>query len=196
MAFYKLTNQNMQTYNGFQWKLGEWHFIPEEDQQDDLCSSGFFHCYNHPALAIIFNSIHARFDNPRLFEIEVDGNSKNDNNVKFGFTKMKLIKEIKLPIITLEQRVEFAIRCAMEVYNEKEWLNWAENWLSGKDRTAAAAYIYANVVNAFTADTFAANAAYANAAFASNTVFAVTNVACAARAAKIDFIKIIEKVLG
>ena len=89
----KLTDQNLQTHNNFQWELGEWYEIPKEDQGGNLCSSSWFHCYNDPRLAVIFNPIHTNFNNPRLFEIEVEGNCKEDKNVKFGFTKMRLVKE-------------------------------------------------------------------------------------------------------
>jgi len=64
----------MQTYDEFQWELGEWYEIPEGKRGDDLCSSSWFHCYDHPLLAVLLNPIHANFKNPLLFEVEVDGN--------------------------------------------------------------------------------------------------------------------------
>ena len=54
---------------------------------------------------------------------------------------------------------EFAIRVAMQVYFEPRWVNWANKWLDGSDRTvntAAKAIAYATDV---TADA-AVNAAY------------------------------------
>ena len=34
---------------------------------------------------------------------------------------------------------EFGIRCAMKVYFEPVWVQWANDWLSGKDRSAGSA---------------------------------------------------------
>ena len=34
---------------------------------------------------------------------------------------------------------EFGIRCGMAVYSELSWTQWANDWLSGKDRSAEAA---------------------------------------------------------
>ncbi|KKM64702.1 hypothetical protein LCGC14_1498680 [marine sediment metagenome] len=62
-------------------------------------------------------------------------------------TRLKTIKQIPIPIITNNQRVNFSILCAMEVYIESEWTTWANNWLSGKNRTNAAAYTAAEIAN-------------------------------------------------
>ena len=35
---------------------------------------------------------------------------------------------------------EFGIRCAMAIYSEPTWVQWANDWLSGKDRAAEAAW--------------------------------------------------------
>jgi hypothetical protein len=38
-----------------------------------------------------------------------------------------------------EQRVVFAISCARAVYHDPAWAKWAERWVSGTDRSKAAA---------------------------------------------------------
>lgn len=40
----------------------------------------------------------------------------------------------------LELSVRFAIACAMRGVKDAAWVAWAEKWLSGEDRTAAAAW--------------------------------------------------------
>ena len=102
MIKYKLTNQNMQTYNGFQWKLGEWQEA-QGSSEKDLCTNGWLHCYDSPLLAILHNPRHADIKNPRLWEVEVAGDFKNDKGLKCGYRKMRLVKEIKVPKITTEQ---------------------------------------------------------------------------------------------
>ena len=136
MIKYKLTNQNMQTYNGFQWKLGEWQEA-QGSSEKDLCTNSWLHCYDSPLLAILHNPRHADIKNPRLWEVEVAGDFKNDKGLKCGYRKMRLVKEIKVPKITTEQRVKYAILCTKQVYAEKEWNTWADNWLSNVNRTAA-----------------------------------------------------------
>lgn len=43
------------------------------------------------------------------------------------------------PATTDEQRVKFAILCAMEVCDDLSWRQWAEKWLSGEDRSQRSA---------------------------------------------------------
>jgi len=48
-------------------------------------------------------------------------------------------------LLSTEQKVKIAIQCAILTHcpdndNDPLWLKWAENWLSGKDRTSAAAH--------------------------------------------------------
>jgi len=138
MKYYKLTDQNMQTYNGFRWKLDEWKEA-KGDPVQPLCSDGWLHCYDSPLLAVLHNPIHANIQNPRLFEVEVSGDTKNDNGMKRGFRKMRLVKEVSLPIVTREQQIRYGILCAKAVYTDPEFVVWADQWLSGKDRTEAAA---------------------------------------------------------
>ena len=149
MIAYKLTDQGMNTYGYTHWTLGEWK---ETNGEGDLCSPGWLHYYSHPLLAVFLNPTHAHFANPRLFEIEVAGDIKEDCGLKFGCTKMRLVRELQLPAVTVEQRVKFAIYCALEVCADPAFVKWANGWLDGTDRSkAAAAYINA---------AYAADAAY------------------------------------
>jgi len=121
----------MRTYNESQWELGKWYKKTEED----LCSSDWLHFYNDPLVGLFLNPIHADIKNPRLFRVEVKGKGIDDNETKCGYSRARLIEELPVPQISLAQRVRFAILCAKKVYKEKEWNKWANNWLSGKDRT-------------------------------------------------------------
>ena len=166
---YKLTKQDLTTYNGFQWQLNEWK---ETNGIGKLCSEGWLHCYTNPLLAVLLNPVHADIENPKLFECEVEGKCIEDKGRKEGWTRMRLVKEIPLPEISLTQKVAFGILCAREVYKEEKWVNWANNWLSGKDRSKEFAdyvdyadyYIAANAAaNAANAAANVTNADYANA---------------------------------
>ena len=129
--YYKLTNQDLTTYNGFKWKVGEWN---KASGEGNLCGKGWFHFYHSKDLAILLNPIHADIKNPILWEAECRGKSFDDNGLKIGWTEARIIKKIPLPRWTLIQKIAFGILCAKEVYYDKDWNNWADKWLSGENR--------------------------------------------------------------
>jgi len=192
MIKYKLTTQNLTTHKDFQWEVG----IPKtiENPSEELCSEGVFHYYASPEQAALFNPIHANIKNPRLFEVEIDREVAFDG-LKGGCHQMTLIKEIPLPQFTLEQRIKFAIKCALLVYKEESFVQWAVSWLSGKDRTAYVAYVAARAAADAAAFAAAYAAAYA-AADAAARAAADAAADAAARAASINFQEIIEEVIN
>ena len=171
MKKYKLTTQDLRTRNT-QWVIREYQ--PELSGEGELCGSGWYHYYHDPLLAVMFNPAHADIENPRCFEVEAQGKHLDDNGIKGGCTKMRLMLEIDLPAVTTTQRIAFGVLCAKEVYKNRVWNEWADNWLNGKDRSAHAAY----------AATYAADAAaYAAAYAAEHAAYAAAYAAYAADAA-------------
>jgi len=142
---YKITDLGMRTYYEFQWELGKWY---ETTGKGDLCSPGWFHFYNDPLVGMFLNPVHAGIENPRLFRAEVEGKFLDDNGLKCGYSRARLVEELTVPQISPVQRVRFAILCAKKVYKEKEWNKWADNWLSGKDRTKESAAIAESAASA------------------------------------------------
>jgi hypothetical protein len=132
----KLTDQEMRTYGGFQWGLGEKRIV--EEPGTELCEKDLFHYYETAEQAVLFNPVHANIQSPRIFEVEVDREVAFDG-LKGGCHEMTLLRELELPVFTMEQRVEFAIKCAMRVYQEPGFVKWAGDWLTGKDRSVEAA---------------------------------------------------------
>ena len=131
MKVYKITDQNMQTYDGFQWELN----VPKEtDGKGILCSQHFLHFYHHPLIAAILHPM-LEFKNPRLFEAEADGIILNDKYRKGGCSKLTLIKEIDLPQFTRNQRIACSILFAQQINKREQWNTWATNWLNDTDRT-------------------------------------------------------------
>ncbi|MGA7524525.1 MAG: hypothetical protein WBW84_18890, partial [Acidobacteriaceae bacterium] len=137
MKAYKLTDENGQTMGHTQWAPGVTHTAPGTG---DLCSSGWIHTYSHPLLAVLLNPVHADFIRPKLWECEVSGASKDDCGLKQGWESVTTVREIPLPVVSVEQRVRFAILCAKEVYQEPEFILWADRWLTGEDRSPWAAW--------------------------------------------------------
>ena len=136
IKLYKLTDRDGQTRNDTQWGPGVSHSGTGEGE---LCGPGWIHAYEHPLVAVLMIPIHARFKNPRLWEAEGEVGLR-DGQLKCGCKTLTTIREIPLPEITTEMRVRFAILCAKEVCGaDLPWNAWADKWLSGGDRTQAAA---------------------------------------------------------
>ena len=123
--YYKLTDQDLQTYKGFQWEIGKW---VKAKGEGGLCTNGCLHCYGSPLLAVLLNPIHIKIKDPKLFEVEVRGKEDTDG-LKYGVSEMRLIREIPLPEITTTQKVAFGILCAKEVCKDKDWNIKAQTFL-------------------------------------------------------------------
>jgi hypothetical protein len=105
-----------------------------------LCGPGWIHFYDDPLLAVFLNPVHADFSNPRLWECEVSGEIRNDRGLKFGAQTLTTLWEITpVPEVTLEQRIRFAIFCALEVCKDPGFVRWADRWLDSSDRSSESA---------------------------------------------------------
>ena len=184
----------MTSHKDTKWEIGTPITIAKEGVE--MCSDQVLHCYNHPALAVIFNPVHARIFSPKLFEISVD-KIVNTDGLKFASKSQTLIKEISLPEITLEEKIEFAIKVAKLVCEDSEWNVWADSWLDGSDRSEGSAYTAA--LAAWAADAAAAWAAWATYAAADGTVARSVAFSAACTDDKNEFnqkmIEIIESIL-
>jgi hypothetical protein len=125
-----------------------------------------------------------------LWESRGDGNCKDDRGLKIGFAKLTTIKELPLPEVTITQRVAFGILCTLEVEESPGWRKWAKRWLSGTDRSRAAAYAAYAAYAAAAADAYAADAAYTAAAAA-----AAADAAAADAEKPLDLIAIARKAM-
>lgn len=146
-TLYKLTDENGKTrpgeYNETQWEKGIEHSAKGAPEQN-LCSNGWIHAYESPLLAVLFNPIHANFENPILWEAEGEI-GKTDGGLKCGVRQLKVLQKIQLPKITTQQRVAFSILVVYELIERKIlpsipiWEEWSKDWLAGKNRAARAA---------------------------------------------------------
>ena len=120
------------------------------DGKGELCGPGFTYWYLDPLLAVMLNPIHRNFDPKTMYLWEGEGEVvKNDYRLKVDCTKATTLRQIPVPEISIEKRIKIAILCAKQIHKGPKWNKWADNWLSGKDRSqesAAAAYAaYAGV---------------------------------------------------
>ena len=93
-----------------------------------------------PCVAELLNPIHANFREYRLFRGEASGPVISDSGLKVGYTNMRITEELPRLHITTENRIRFGIACACRVYTSAEYRAWAGRWVSGADRTEAAAW--------------------------------------------------------
>jgi hypothetical protein len=142
---YKLTSPEHTTHGGYTLPVlpddgspSEWFYPARRDEPPRECSDTALHHYAHPLLAVLFNPIHANIADPVLYEIEIDAEAGTDG-LKGWCGAQRLVRRLPLPVITTEQRVEFAIRVAMPLTDDPTWHAWAQRWLSGEDRSEAAA---------------------------------------------------------
>ena len=155
-TIYKLTSPTMTTRNNTQWVLGEWH---ETSGEGGICGNGWLHTFTDPLLAVFLAPIY--FDEPgmRLFRGEGEGAYIDDDGLKVGYSRIRIVEEIPLPTVDPAQRIAFGILCAKTVCTDTKWNKWADAWLSGSDRSTAAANAAWAAYSTWTA--YAAYAAYA-----------------------------------
>jgi len=46
-----------------------------------------------------------------------------------------VVKEVAVPTVTIGQKVAFAVAAVREIYHDQDFIKWADDWLSGKDRS-------------------------------------------------------------
>ena len=141
MILYKMTDENDRTRHGTQWGEGVEH---KADGQGDLYSEHWLHARRDPVLAVLTNPGHGTYERFHLWEAE--GDAGVEDGVTVGCTRLKTVKRVEPPQITIEQRVNFAILCArnltlhLDVHEDGGFQQWALNWLTGEDRSMEAAF--------------------------------------------------------
>jgi len=134
VKLYKLTDDKDRTYGRCQWGEGVEHTAPGTGS---LCTRGWLHAYSDPLLAVLMNPAHAGFNNPHLWEAE--GDVGVDCGDKVGCTRLKTIRRMDLPVLSLNQILRFGILAAKQVCWNSTWRTWADGWLDGRDRSLKAA---------------------------------------------------------
>jgi len=130
-TIYKVTDQAMQTHNGFQWVLNELH---QTSGEGVLPGPGWLHACTSPYLSILLNPLQADIKEPRLFRGEAWGACREDDGLKVGYANMVLLEELPVPQFTERQRVAFAVFCVQAICDDLSFHQWAQNYLSREGR--------------------------------------------------------------
>ena len=198
---YKLTDEQGRTRAGedneLTWAVGVAHKTTGTGTR--LCTADVIHAYEHPLIAVLMNPVHADFDPATMRLFVAEGNIvAREGQLKCGVHALKIVEEIHVPVLTIEQRVKFAILCAKCVCTDVAWNAWADKWLSGENRSEAAAWEAAEAATRAEAKAAAKAAAKGAAKAAIATKKTAAKVAAKAamaawEAGKPDLIQIVEQ---
>jgi hypothetical protein len=138
MIGYKLTDAQMQTCNRCQWEIC---VAKTASGKGKLCSDGWLHYYETPLVAGYMNPVHSGLPpgTMRLFRCRTGRTIKRDHDLKSGATRLTLLEELPVPTISTAAMVRVAILLAKRSCDDPAWNEWADRWLSGEDRSQAAA---------------------------------------------------------
>jgi hypothetical protein len=131
---YKLTTPKGLTTNETVWGANITHTASGAGRE--LCTADVIHAYTSPLLAMLLNPIHANICEPLLWEAEGEIVVKDWGNV--GCKTLTTLRRIDPPVFSDTQRAAFAILAAKEVCKDTAWNEWADAWLTGKDRSVEA----------------------------------------------------------
>lgn len=149
MKVYKLTESDLTANGGFQYAIGIKAMPGRINPDAPLCGPTWLHAYPTMGLVVFMSPIHVEYDAPRLFEADAGGHIKYASG-KLGCTELTLVREVEIPVVPTEARVEFAIRVVQLVIGDTcpEWGVWADNWLAGQRDNEAAAWAAAEAARA------------------------------------------------
>ena len=130
---YKLTDEQGRTRAGedneLTWAVGVAHRTAGMGTR--MCTADVIHAYEHPLIAVLMNTVHARFNPATMRLFVAEGNIvAREGQLKCGVHALKIVEEIHVPVLTIEQRVKFAILCAKTVCKNATWNAWADKWLN------------------------------------------------------------------
>jgi len=135
-TIYKLTSADDTTKNGTVWGPGVEHAVNGELAH---CINGL-HVYTDPLIAVFMDPIHGQFGPTAHLWIGRAYDEWTENETKLCCRRVKTLRRIELPVLTIEQKMEGAIRLVLTLKNlPRQWRRWARGWLDGTDRTVKAA---------------------------------------------------------
>ena len=161
-----------------------------------MCETGCLHYYAHPLLAAFMDPIHGCYttDGKTARLRRVKARKRASDGTKCGTERLTTLELIELPQPTTIQRVAFGVLASLAIYDAPEYVQWAEDWLSGKDRTAYAARVAAYPAAYVAADVAAYAAAYAARAAADVAAY-VAAYAARGAAVSIDLVSVALKAM-
>lgn len=124
------------------WGPNVTHEISSEQKKSRskfLCAEGYLHAYPTKEIAELMHWVHVDYENAVLWRAE--GLIAHEEPLKVGCNRLTTLELIEFPNISLEQRIEIAIRLFQyyEKGTDPDIKHWCEQWLSNKNRTSLSA---------------------------------------------------------
>ncbi len=134
MTCVKLTSADYLTEKHTLWGPGITHEVSGLLVQ---CQNGI-HAYRSAELAVFLDPIHGIFG-PSVVAWECEASGELiDDGLKLCCRRLTTIRRMPIRRPTNEQRIYFAIKCALAVYAEHDFCEWAAGWIGGLDRSRSA----------------------------------------------------------
>lgn len=103
-------------------------------------AAGYSPAYSSPTLAAIMRPVH-EYDAPGPVEARrVLASVISSDGLRLRIGRVTYCDAATLPELSPEARITFAILCARSVCRRPGFLEWADGWLTGRDRTKATAF--------------------------------------------------------
>lgn len=131
----KLTAPDRTFYTGVKWRVGQTNRVVWGGH---MCENGCLHGYKTLGMAVMASPGHVH-NYTRALICSTPEILASDG-LKIGMAEMTGVRWVKLPKVTLDQRVEWAVRCVLLMPKvPKKFKTWAAAWLDGSDRNAGSA---------------------------------------------------------
>lgn len=99
-------------------------------------NSSFF--YYNPLVAVLLKSCHNLDKCTKLCKVTSEGQVTEKDGQIFS-ENFTIGEELEIPEVSNIQKIAFGILCALQVCKQKDFVFWANDWLSGKDRSKESA---------------------------------------------------------
>jgi|GEM_PF-3453889 hypothetical protein len=133
MTRYLLTNAENHTWRGSHVCPGQ--SILASNTEENVLTRNAEELGDSPLVAIMLNPWHAQIDHQKMLELEIGRNDLDE----IGSSTNVVVRETTVPSVTTDQKIVFALMTIQEVYGNPVFKCWADDWISGSDRSAEAA---------------------------------------------------------
>lgn len=107
------------------WLPGKQYTLPG---QGNRYGNDWFLTYKNSLVAAFVYPAFENYHNPQLYQCKAV-NRTYDDGVRVACTRLTCLKKIDFPDVLLVQRQQLAVMCSLIMYQEPEYIKWANNWL-------------------------------------------------------------------
>lgn len=133
MQKYAFVDENGTTPDNIRLEIGK--YVADAAEGNELLMKMTHAAGDSPLFAALVNPEDLNEHPMRLFSIEQWAVDPNTNDGKCYM----VVKEVEAPVVRLEQKLRFAIAAMGNLYDNKKFKAWANNWVTDSDRSYDAA---------------------------------------------------------